>query len=105
MRKAKVFVHGKESGILEEVLRGESYSFTYHDSYEGEPVSLTMPVTPKPFVFDEFPPFFDGLLPEGGQLESLLRNYKVDRRDLFSQLMIVGEDVVGCVTVKESKGA
>ncbi len=42
-----------------------------------------------------FPPFFDGLLPEGYQLEGLLKFGKFDRNDLFSQLMAIGEDMVG----------
>ena len=50
---------------------------------------------------EEFPPFFDGLLPEGIQLEGLLKLKKIDRNDLFSQLMAVGEDVVGVVTLQE----
>jgi len=29
------------------------------------------------------------LLPEGQQLEALLRQYKVDRRDMFTQLLLV----------------
>ncbi|MQY80452.1 MAG: toxin HipA, partial [Bacteroidetes bacterium] len=54
------------------------------------------------FEFDEFPPFFDGLLPEGFQLEALLKQKKIDRDDLFIQLITVGEDLVGAVTIKES---
>ena len=50
---------------------------------------------------EEFPPFLDGLLPEGSQLEGLLKLKKIDRNDLFSQLMAVGEDVVGVVTLQE----
>ena len=37
----------------------------------------------------------------GYQLEGLLKIGKVDRNDLFSQLMAVGDDLVGNVTVKE----
>jgi serine/threonine-protein kinase HipA len=52
------------------------------------------------YSFDSFPPFFDGLLPEGIQLESLLRRRKIDRGDLFAQLVAVGADLVGVVTVE-----
>ena len=34
-------------------------------------------------------------------LEGLLRQRKLDRDDLFAQLMAVGEEVVGAVTVVE----
>jgi serine/threonine-protein kinase HipA len=60
-----------------------------------------MPVNQKRFSFDSFPPFFDGLLPEGFQLDGLLKFGKIDRNDLFSQLMAVGSDLVGNVTIEE----
>jgi serine/threonine-protein kinase HipA len=53
------------------------------------------------FTFAGFPPFFEGLLPEGEMLEGLLRQRKIDRSDLFSQLVAVGGDTVGAVTVIE----
>ena len=37
-----------------------------------------------------FPPPFEGLLPEGAQLEALLRNHKIDRDDAFGKLVVVG---------------
>ena len=69
--------------------------------YSGEPVSLTMPVSNTPYKFDCFPQFFDGLLPEGGQLEGLLKIYKIDKSDYFTQLIVTGQDLVGAVTVEE----
>lgn len=102
MRRAKVYMHGVRAGTLEEIEKGEKYSFLYDQGYIGEPVSLTMPVSAKPYEFDKFPPFFEGLLPEGNQLEGLLRVRKIDKDDWFSQLVAVGEDVVGAVTVKQA---
>ncbi|MFH0893884.1 MAG: HipA N-terminal domain-containing protein [Bacteroidota bacterium] len=101
MRTAKIYVCGKEAGTLFEKVFGKEYLFEYNAYYAGIPVSLTMPVSQKSFSFDYFPPFFDGLLPEGHQLEGLLKQGKVDRNDFFSQLMLVGNDTVGAVNVKE----
>jgi len=101
MRKAKVYVKGIEAGTLTEVEKGNEYLFEYPDEYNGPEVSRTMPVQGKSFRFNRFPPFFDGLLPEGIQLEGLLKFRKIDKNDYFSQLMAVGEDMVGAVTVKE----
>jgi serine/threonine-protein kinase HipA len=101
MRKAEIFVHGKWAGILEEIEAGSEYRFTYPPDYDGPPVSLTMPVTDQPYKFNRFPPFFEGLLPEGFNLEALLRTYKIDRKDVFSQLVTVGMDMVGAVTARE----
>ncbi|OGQ45887.1 MAG: toxin HipA [Deltaproteobacteria bacterium RIFCSPLOWO2_02_FULL_46_8] len=102
MRQAKIFVHGKEAGYLKE-LDNKKYSFTYLDDYTGHPVSLSMPIEKKVYAFDSFPPFFDGLLPEGFQLEALLKKHKIDRRDYFTQLVTVGGDLVGAVTAEEVK--
>ena len=101
MRKAKVYIKGIEAAILTESERGREYVFEYLDGYNGPDISRTMPAKIKVFKFDRFPPFFDGLLPEGTQLEGLLKINKIDRKDYFSQLLAVGEDMVGVVTVKE----
>jgi serine/threonine-protein kinase HipA len=101
MRKAKVYVKGMEAGILSEVNKGTAYTFEYHDGYNGPEVSRTMLPTHKRYTYNTFPPFFEGLLPEGIQLEGLLKLNKIDRNDLFAQLMAVGDDMVGAVTVKE----
>ncbi|MBV9575017.1 MAG: HipA N-terminal domain-containing protein [Gammaproteobacteria bacterium] len=100
MKKARVLVNGIEAGVLEELKKGK-YQFTYHPDYEGAPVSLTMPLINKYYEFNKFPPFFEGLLPEGILLEALLRKYKLDRNDYFEQLIKVGLDVVGAVTIEE----
>ncbi len=39
-----------------------------------------MPVSDKVYEFSSFPPFFEGLLPEGYQLEGLLKFGKIDRK-------------------------
>lgn len=103
MRIAKVYNFGIPAGELFENEPGRKYKFVYFESYTGKPISLTMPVEKKEFSFEEFPPFFEGLLPEGVQLEALLRQMKIDKNDLFSQLVHVGKDLVGSVTVEEIK--
>ena len=100
MRKAKVLVCNTEAGIFTEVEFGKKYRFEYSEEYNGQPVSLTMPVDRKFYDFNTFPPFFDGLLPEGFQLEGLLKFGKIDRSDLFSQLVATG---VGNIIIKEIK--
>lgn len=94
-------MHAIPAGILEEQEPGKLYRFTYLQDYVGPAVSLTMPSGTREYSFAIFPPFFDGLLPEGQQLEGLLRYRKIDRSDLFAQLMAVGNDLVGAVTVEE----
>lgn len=100
MKKAEVYQQAVLAGVLEE-LDGGRWRFMYADGYSGDPVSLTMPTAQAVYQFDRFPPAFEGLLPEGSQLEAMLRRYKLDRADLFGQLMVVGQDLVGSLTLKE----
>ena len=92
-------VHGNRAGVLTEVSPAEYY-FEYDEDYEGEAVSLTMPLNHKKYGYKSFPPFFEGLLPEGVMLEGLLKIAKIDKKDYFSQLIATGNDLVGAVTVK-----
>ena len=101
MRKAKVFVKGVEAGILCEINQETEYSFEYLDDYAGLEISRTMLPVKQKFTFNKFPPFFEGLLPEGIQLAGLLKINKIDSNDLFSQLVAVGNDLVGAITIKE----
>ncbi len=101
MRTAGIYVNAKQAGVLEEVERGKRYLFRYREGYQGPPVYLTMPVEMRVQTFEGFPPFFEGVLPEGVLLEGLLRAGKLDRDDLFGQLLAVGGDLVGSVTVVE----
>jgi serine/threonine-protein kinase HipA len=100
--KARILVNGIEAGLLEK-LTEQQYKFTYDAGYQGAPVSLAMPVKQSVYEFNQFPPFFEGLLPEGNMLEALLRKYKLDKNDYFGQLLKVGHDVVGAVTIEELK--
>ena len=100
MKKAKVYIHNSEAGILTEHSK-HKYTFEYQTNYIGEPVSLTMPVKNEVYYYNEFPSFFEGLLPEGFNLIQLLRLRKIDQKDYFSQLMYVGTDVIGAVTIIE----
>lgn len=100
MRKAEIYQQGLLAGILEEIDQ-RRYRFSYAAGYCGEPISLVLPVREASYEFDNFPPLFEGLLPEGLPLEALLRQQKIDKHDLFKQLVTVGQDVVGSLTIKE----
>ncbi len=94
-------MHDKAAAIMVESENG--YKLEYLPDYFGQPVSLALPVVKRSFEFSEFPPFLDGLLPEGYQLEALLRKFKIDEEDYFSQIVIVGRDLVGAITVEEAE--
>src|SRR3990167_9091828 len=100
MKKARILVNGIVAGVLEK-LEDNKYRFCYEPRYQGQPISLTMPLKNTVYEFNQFPPFFEGLLPEGVMLEALLRKYKLDKNDYFEQLLKVRRDVVGVVTIEE----
>ncbi len=99
MRQTKILIHNQPAGILTQK-EDSSFVFQYEAGYAGAPIALTLPVRNEPYLFKQFPPFFDGLLPEGPQLEALLKQLKIDKNDYFSQLIAVGNDLVGAVTVE-----
>ena len=103
MKEASIFVDNLLAGHLQEIVKGKHYRFTYLEGYQGPPVSLEMPTQKAIYDYDRFPPFFEGLLPEGMMLEALLRQAKIDRHDLMSQIVVIGKDLVGNVTVEASK--
>lgn len=98
--RAVILQRGLLAGHLES-LGGGAWRFVYEPGYAGPPVSLGLPVRAEHYAFATFPPFLDGLLPEGAQLEALLRRRKIDRRDVYRQLIAVGRDLVGSLQVLE----
>ena len=101
-RKAFVYIRDSYAGLLEET--DEGYCFQYDPDYLAcgtSPVSLTLPLTDKPFVSTTLFPFFDGLIPEGWLLEVVSRNWKIERRDRFGLLLIACKDAIGNVTIRE----
>lgn len=103
LRSANVFIHKVFAGVLCEDRSSGACWFEYCENYIGPPLSLAMPTAKRSYRFPSFPPFFDGLLPEGMMLESMLRANKLDRQDRFGQLIVVGSDLVGAVEVRSAE--
>ena len=97
MKSADIYQEGEFAGTLKET--SEGWTFQYDENYNGLPVSLTLPIQSEPYFFSDFPPVFEGLLPEGVMLDALLRRLKIDKDDYFPQLLAVGSDLVGSITV------
>lgn len=100
-RKAIISINQTPAAEFIELEKG--FEISYFPTYSGQPFSLTLPLIKEKYVFESFPAFFDGLLPEGIMLEVLLRKSKLDADDFFGQLLAVGSDLVGAVTVEEMK--
>lgn len=107
-RRGRVYVHGRFAGIIEE--REDVFAFTYDRDYladpDASPASLTLPLRVETYASKTFPPFFDGLLPEGWLLDVASRHWKLDPRDRMGLLLTVCEDCIGAVhVVGEQRGA
>ena len=102
MKQAKIFMYNHPAGTLTEDENG--YTFVYDPAYlankNAEPVSLTLPLTDKPFVSNVLHPFFDGPIPEGWLLDIAEKNWKINNRDRMSLLLACCKDCIGAVSVQ-----
>ncbi|MGO5090808.1 HipA N-terminal domain-containing protein [Segatella copri] len=106
MRKAIVYCHDIEAGLLEEATPGRGYTFTYDKQYmmdkTHDPVSLTMPFREEPYQSDYLFPIFTNMLPEGANRKIVCRSWRLDEKDFFGLLLkIATYDTIGAITVKE----
>ena len=101
MKQAKVFIRNTLAGILTEDEAG--YEFMYLPEYLASdlaiPVSLTLPLSDKPYRDKVLFPFFDGLIPEGWLLDIAEQSWKISARDRFSLLLACCKDCIGNVSV------
>ncbi len=101
MRQAKIYNHKLFAGILTEDENG--YTFQYDADYlqsdDPKAISLTMPLTEKPYNEKILFPFFDGLIPEGWLLDIAEKNWKINRMDRMSLLLACCKDCIGAVSV------
>ena len=88
---------GNLAGTLTEDENGYTFVYdkTYLENKNAEPVSLTLPLTDKPFVSNVLHPFFDGLIPEGWLLDIAEKNWKINNRDRMSLLLACCKDCIG----------
>ena len=77
------------AGTLTEDENG--FTFVYDAGFlrsgKAEAVSLTLPLTDKPYHDTVLFPFFDGLIPEGWLLNIAENSWKINRRDRMSLLL------------------
>lgn len=101
MKRAKVYLYDRLAGRLIEDENG--FTFTYDASYlalsDAIAVSLTLPLTEKPYHDTVLFPFFDGLIPEGWLLDIAERSWKINQRDRMSLLLACCKDCIGAVSV------
>ena len=102
MKQAVVFLRDRKAGVLTENENG--YTFQYDRNFllsdDAEAISLTLPLSDKPFHDKVLFPFFDGLIPEGWLLDIAEKSWKIDVRDRMSLLLACCKDCIGAVGVE-----
>ena len=102
MKQAVVFLRDRKAGVLTEDENG--YTFQYDRNFllsdDAEAISLTLPLSEKPFHDKVLFPFFDGLIPEGWLLDIAEKSWKIDVRDRMSLLLACCKDCIGAVGVE-----
>lgn len=101
MKQGKIYLYDDFVGTLTEDEYG--FVFVYDHQYLGksdaESISLTLPLTDKPYRSNVLFPFFDGLIPEGWLLTIAENNWKINARDRMSLLLACCKDCIGAVSV------
>ena len=102
MNAALIKYKDKKAGLLKET--DEGYEFQYDMEYlasdSPSAVSLTLPLSDKPYKSPVLFPFFDGLIPEGWLLDVALRNTDISELDRFALLLLFCKDCIGAVSVE-----
>ena len=101
MRKAKIYFNNVLAGYLFDL--DNHFEFVYDKDYlkNGFPISITLPLQEESFISNVLFPFFDGLIVEGWLLDTVEHNWKIDRNDRMSLLLLAGKDTIGAVSVIE----
>jgi len=105
MKQAQVFFQENFAGVLTEDENG--YTFVYNAGYlqkkDAKAISLTLPLSEKPYNSQVLFPFFDGLIPEGWLLDIAGQSWKINLRDRMSLLLACCKDCIGAVSIIPSE--
>lgn len=103
MRRAEVYFKDLLAGFLTDF--DDHFEFQYTNDFieKGHPISVNFPLQKEAFISKKLFPFFDGLIVEGWLSNVVEDNWKVNLNDRMSLLLLLGEDSIGAVSVKEVK--
>ena len=101
MKRAEVYFRDRLAGFLTDFENHFEFQYTNDFLVNGFPISVTLPLQKEAFVSKTLFPFFDGLIVEGWLLKTVEDNWKINPNDRMSLLLLVGEDTIGAVSVKE----
>ena len=90
MKRGKIFLYDTYAGLLTEDENGFTfvYDADFLNSDKAEAISLTLPLTDKPYHDTVLFPFFDGLIPEGWLLNIAENSWKMKMVSLLFMTLI-----------------
>ena len=90
MKRGKIFLYDTYAGLLTEDENGFTfvYDADFLNSDKAEAISLTLPLTDKPYHDTVLFPFFDAE-----------NSWKINQRDRMSLLLVCCKDCIGAVSV------
>ena len=107
MRKLDVSIELEGRMLEVGTITGEtdySAQFEYTGDYlaqeSARPISLSLPLSDKPYGPEETRRFFEGLLPEGFLRRTVAENHRTDARDYLSILEMLGSECLGAIQIK-----
>jgi serine/threonine-protein kinase HipA len=104
-RSGNVYMKNIFCGVVSETDAG--YSFVYNKNYlqnnDAQAISLTLPLTDKPYQSKTLFSFFDGLIPEGWLLDIAERNWKINYKDRMGLLLTCCKDCIGAICVVKNE--
>jgi serine/threonine-protein kinase HipA len=97
MKQGFVYLSNVLAGILTEDENGFTFCYdaTFLQSDNAQAISLTLPLTEKPYQSNVLFPFFDGLIPEGWLLPISEQNKEINHCDRMSLLLAYCRDYKG----------
>ncbi len=104
MRICEVYLHGIKAGLLTENDNRE-FSFSYDKTYllneQSQAISLTLPLSQKPYKSPYLFSVFSNMLSEGENRQIQSQLLHIDQDDDFGILLATCQfDTIGAITVK-----
>lgn len=99
-KRLAVWLGTKSVGELSQDEHGDlafAYRAPWLADLSSRAISMSLPKRPEPFTHRECLPFFDGLLPEGGQRSAVAKALGVSEKNPYALLNELGGDVAGAL--------
>jgi serine/threonine-protein kinase HipA len=99
-----VYLNSTKAGLLERDGRRLTFSYNadYLDLPGASPISRLLPLGPTVYEGEAVSAFFSNLLPEGGALTLVARQFGISKENVFGMLEAIGGDCAGAISVSAS---